>query len=142
MIAWHAGAKEKTCGRCGATEKEPILVTPILMGEPLAPVTSYPIDAFWAEGETAPAEGATLADVECSDWWVSSPLLDEQDPSKRIDIDEAEYYWTDESVLLSSLQLGDTVSVHIAVPEAMRDTYEDTDVALTLVEREAMNPLS
>ena len=80
--------------------------------------------------------------MECSDWWVSSPLLDEQDPSKRIDIDEAEYYWTDESVLLSSLQLGDTVSVHIAVPEAMRDTYEDTDVALTLVEREAMNPLS
>ena len=141
MLAWHAGAESRSCGRCGEEEQRPVYVAPVLASEEYEDATKLPIDFFWAEGETAPAEGMTLADHEFPYWWASSPMYN-NDPETRLDIQGAEISWEDDSILLSSLEVDDTLVVHIAVPEEYRDAFEDTDVAVTLIERGAVNPLS
>lgn len=141
LVVWHAGTSTKTCGVCEATEEEPILVTPVLKSEIYEDATKLPIDFFWAEGEEAPEEGMMLKDHALPQWWVSSPLYND-DPETAVDIPFADVSWKDGDILLSTLSVNDTLAVQITIPEDYRDIFEDTDVEITLTEPIDMNALS
>ncbi|MBQ6676721.1 MAG: FecR domain-containing protein [Clostridia bacterium] len=141
LVVWHAGTSTKTCGVCKATEEEPILVTPVLKSEIYEDTTKLPIDFFWAEGKEAPEEGMMLKDHALPQWWVSSPLYND-DPETAVDIPFADVSWKDGDILLSTLSVNDTLAVQITIPENFRDTFKDTDVEITLTEPIDMSELS
>ena len=141
LVVWHAGTSTKTCGVCKATEEEPILVTPVLKSEIYEDTTKLPIDSFWAEGKEAPEEGMMLTDHALPQWWVSSPLYND-DPETAVDIPFADVSWKDGDILLSTLSVNDTLAVQITIPENFRDTFKDTDVEITLTEPIDMSELS
>ena len=141
LVVWHAGTRIKTGDNGEVLEEETIYVTPVLASELYKDATMLPIDFFWAEGEEAPAENVTLAQYDFPEWWATSPMYN-NDPETVMDIPFAEISWADGDILLSSLSVDGTLEVQIIIPEDYRDTFEDTNVEITLTDPIDMSELS
>ena len=131
LVTWHTGTKVRECSRCHKTEEAPLLVTPILMGEPFGVITSLPIDFFSDFDRNPPADDLTLEEFGTECFWVSSPTAPD-DPSNREDIGAATVEWEDGSQLVTSLQEGDVLRMVITIPEDKKDVYEDTVISIVI----------
>ncbi|WP_034446335.1 FecR domain-containing protein [Butyrivibrio sp. AE2032] len=128
---WHVGSDTTECSHCGdVTSQETILVQPVIIDSQNNTIDEISVGSFsgFTEGSTLEIFPVNDALGQC---YVASPPYDDQ--GHREIIDTIALNWEDESILLDDINTGDTLWIHIDLPDAYKETFE-SDVPIEVVE--------
>jgi hypothetical protein len=133
---WHVGSDTTECSHCGdVTSQETILVQPEIIDSQNNTIHEISVGSFsgFPEGSTLEIFPVNDALGQC---YVASPPYDDQ--GNREIIDTIALNWEDESILLDDINTGDTLWIHIDLPDAYKETFE-SDVPIKVVEDSISN---